>query len=151
MIALSCDHGGFELMKEVRKYLESAGFEYKDFGTFTPESCDYPIMGDIAADAIANGVCDKGILICGTGIGISIAANKTPGIRAAVCTNCFMAEMARYHNNANVLALGGRVVDAKTAIEIVKTFLATDFSSDERHHRRVEMLIDFDKRMNQSR
>ena len=146
MIALSCDHGGFELMKDVRAYLESTGSEYKDFGTFTSESCDYPTMGIIAADAIVNGVCDKGIVICGTGIGISIAANKTPGIRAALCTNSFMAEMARLHNDANVLALGRRVVDADTAIEIVKVFLETNFSDEERHNRRVAMLNDLDKR-----
>jgi len=133
-------------MKDLKSYLESVGQEYKDFGTFTPESCDYPAMAVIAADAIVTGVCDKGIFICGTGIGISIAANKIHGIRAAVCTNCFMAEMARRHNDANVLALGGRVVDAEIAKDIVKTFLDTDFSTEERHRRRVAMLIDLDKK-----
>jgi len=145
MIALACDQGGFELMEDVRAYLKSTGTDYKDLGTFTPESCDYPMMAIIGADAIVKGVCDKGIFICGTGIGISIAANKTPGIRAAVCTNCFMAEMARRHNDANVLALGGRVVSAEIAIDIVKTFLDTDFSTEDRHRRRVAMLNDMDK------
>ena len=146
MIALACDQGGFELMKDVRAYLESSGFAYKDFGTFTTESCDYPMMAITGAEAIVNGVCDRGIFICGTGIGISIAANKIPGIRAAVCTNCFMAEMARRHNDANVLALGGRVVSAEKAVEIVSKFLVTEFSTEERHHRRVAMLNDLDKR-----
>jgi len=146
MIALACDHGGFELMNHVKAYLESAGHEYQNFGTFSPESCDYPVMAITAADAIVSGVCDKGVFICGTGIGISIAANKIPGIRAALCTDSFMAEMARGHNDANVVALGGRVTNADNAIEIVKTFLDTDFSNEERHHRRVEMLIDLDKR-----
>ena len=147
MIALACDQGGFELMKSVKNYLDSAGYKYKDFGTFTPESCDYPAMAITASEAIVSGVCSKGIVICGTGIGVSIAANKIPGIRAAVCTSCFMAEMARCHNDANVLALGGRVIDTDLAIEMVKTFLDTEFSTEERHRRRVDMLIDLDKRM----
>jgi len=146
MIALACDQGGFELMKHVKAYLESAGYEYQNFGTITPESCDYPIVAITAANAIVSGACDKGVFICGTGIGISIAANKIPGIRAALCTDSFMAEMARCHNDANVLTLGGRVLNADTAIEIVKKFLNTDFSNEERHRRRVEMLIDLDKR-----
>ena len=144
MIALVCDHGGFELMKVVRDYLDLAGLEYKDFGTFTPDSCDYPTVGAPAANAVAGGVCDKGIFICGTGIGMSIMANKTCGIRAALCTDCYMAEMSRNHNNANVLVLGGRVVDADSAIEMVKVFLCTTFSDKEKHHRRVKMLEDLD-------
>jgi len=144
MIALVCDHGGFELMKVVRWYLESAGLEYKDFGTFTPDSCDYPIVAAPAASAVANGVCDKGIFICGTGIGMSIMANKTCGIRAALCTDCYMTEMSRNHNNANVLVLGGRVVDADSAVKMVKVFLSTEFSDEEKHHRRVKMLEDMD-------
>jgi ribose 5-phosphate isomerase B len=140
MIALACDHGGFELMKVVKEYLESGGFTFEDFGVFSPESCDYPTVAVPAAHAITEGVCDRGIFICGTGIGISIAANKIRGIRAALCTSCFMAEMARAHNDANVLALGGRVVDADLAIDIVETFLNADFSGDERHLRRVGMI-----------
>jgi len=144
MIALACDHGGFELMGAVKGYLESAGYEYEDFGTFSPESCDYPTIMAPAAAAISNGVCDRGIFICGTGIGMSIAANKTPGIRAGLCTNRYMAEMTRSHNDANVLVLGGRVVNADLAIDIVKAFLCTAFSSKEKHHRRVAMLNDLD-------
>jgi len=144
MIALACDHGGFELMADVKKYLDSTGCKYKDFGTFSPESCDYPVIMEPAAGAVASGVCDIGIFICGTGIGMSIAANKTPGIRAALCTSCYMAEMTRSHNDANVLVLGGRVTDVETGIEIVKVFLATAFSDKEKHRRRVAMLNDMD-------
>ena len=144
MIALACDHGGFELMKGVRKYLDSAGHEYKDFGTFSPDSCDYPVIMTPAASAVSDGVCDKGIFICGTGIGMSIAANKTPGIRAALCTNLYMAEMTRCHNDANVLVLGGRVLETEPAVEIVKVFLGTAFSEKEKHRRRIAMLSDMD-------
>ena len=144
MIALVCDHGGFELMKVIKEYLDSAGLEYKDFGTYSPDHCDYPTVAAPAASAIANGVCDNGIFICGTGIGMSIFANKTGGIRAALCTTCYMAEMSRNHNNANVLVLGGRVIDADIAIEMVKVFLCTPFSDKEKHHRRVDMLNDLD-------
>ena len=146
MIALACDHGGFELMGHVKAYLESGKYVYKDFGAFSPESCDYPVAAAEAARAIADKVCDKGIFICGTGIGISIAANKIPGIRAALCTNIYMAEMARSHNDANVLALGGRVIEAEPAIGIVKVFLRTPFSSEKKHRRRVAMLSDLDNR-----
>ena len=146
MIALACDHGGFELMKSVKKYLELTGNEYKDFGTYSPESCDYPVIMAPAADAIVTGVCDKGIFICGTGIGMSMAANKTPGIRAALCTSRYMAEMTRSHNDANVLVLGGRVIDSDLAVEIVKMFLSTEFSTNEKHRRRVAMLNDLDNK-----
>ena len=146
MIALACDHGGFELMKNVKEYLDSAGYEYKDFGTFSTESCDYPVFAALAASAIANGICDRGIFICSTGIGISIAGNKAPGIRAAVCTNTYMAEMTRSHNDANVLALGALVTDTESAIDIVVVFLSTDFSGLEKHRRRVAMLNDLDKK-----
>jgi len=144
MIALACDHGGFELMQEVKNYLDSAGYKYKDFGTHSLDSCDYPIIAMPAARAIATGECEKGIFICGTGIGMSIVANKTRGIRAALCTDCYMAEMTRSHNDANVLVLGGRVTTADLGIKIVETFLTTDFSSEEKHHRRVAMLNDLD-------
>ena len=146
MIALACDHGGFDLMKSVKAYLESADMEYKDFGTFSQKSCDYPVIAAPAVKAIADGNCDKGIFICGTGIGMSIAANKTPSIRAALCTNCYMAEMARSHNDANVLVLGGRVINSDTAIEIIKAFLGTNFSNKEKHCRRVAMLNDLDEK-----
>jgi len=140
MIALACDHGGFELMQEVRSYLDSKGLEYRDFGTFIPKSCDYPEITVPAVRAVLNGDCDTAILICGTGIGVSIAANKTSGIRAALCTDCFMAEMARSHNDANALALGARVLDTGTALKIIDVFLNTGFSNEPKHLRRVEML-----------
>jgi len=140
MIALVCDHGGFELMKGVREHLNVKGIKYKDFGTFSPDSCDYPTVAAPAVEAILGGECDKGIFICGTGIGISIAANRSRGVRAALCTNVFMAEMAREHNDANVLALGGRVVDATLAIEIIDIFLSTKFSGEKRHKHRIELM-----------
>jgi len=146
MIALACDQGGFELMGYVKQHLEIKGIQYKNFGTFTPDSCDYPAIAAPAANAVAEGECDKGIFICGTGIGVSIVANKTHGIRAALCTDCFMAEKARLHNDANVLALGGRVIGSDLAITIVDVFLNTAFSSEERHHRRVAMINELDDR-----
>ena len=127
-------------MQEVKTYLTGNGYEFKDFGTYSTEACDYPVYGKLVANAVASGECDKGILVCGTGIGISIAANKVPGIRAAVCTDCFTAEATRQHNDANVLALGGRVVGKGLALKIVETFLTTPFSNAERHIRRVNML-----------
>lgn len=137
MIAIGCDHGGFELKQAVMKHLEERGLEYKDFGTYSEESCDYPEYGRAVAEAVASGEFEKGIVICGTGIGISIAANKVPGIRAALCTDCFCAEATRLHNDANVLAMGGRVVGQGLALKIVDTFLDTPFSNDERHIQRI--------------
>lgn len=142
MIALGCDHGGYDLMQEVIAYLDKEGIEYKNFGTFGKESVDYPVYGKAVANAVASGECEKGILICGTGIGISIAANKVKGIRAALCHDVFSAKATREHNNANVLAMGGRVIGAGLAVEIVKAFLNTEFSNDERHIRRIAMLED---------
>ena len=142
MIALGCDHGGYELKQEIIAYLEKAGLEYKDFGCDGPASVDYPVYAKLVAKSIQSGECDKGILICGTGIGISITANKFKGIRAALCTDCFCAEATRQHNDANVLALGGRVVGAGLAIKIVDTFLNTPFSNDERHMRRINQIED---------
>ncbi|MCI8342739.1 MAG: ribose 5-phosphate isomerase B [Firmicutes bacterium] len=140
MIALGCDHGGFPLMKEVIKYLESENKEYKNFGTYSEESCDYPVFAKAVAEAVASGECENGILICGTGIGISITANKVKGIRAALCHDCFSAKATREHNDANILAMGARVVGTGLALEIVKTFLETQFSNDERHVRRIGMI-----------
>ena len=128
MIAIGCDHGGFELKKKIMAHLDARGLEYKDFGTYSDASCDYPIYGKAVAKAVASGECERGIVICGTGIGISITANKVPGIRAALCTDCFMAEATRQHNDANILALGGRVVGDGLALKIVDTFLDTPFS-----------------------
>ncbi len=140
MIALGCDHGGFALMQEVKKHLEKRGFEYKDFGCDSEESVDYPVYAKAAANAVASGECDRGILICGTGIGISIAANKVKGIRAALCHDCFSAEATREHNDANMLAMGARVIGPGLALKIVDTFLDTPFSNDERHIRRIDMI-----------
>lgn len=137
MIALGCDHGGYDLMKEVIAYLDEKGLEYKNFGCDGPASVDYPDYAKPVAESILSGECEKGILICGTGIGISIAANRHPGIRAALCTDCFMAEATRLHNDANILAMGGRVVGPGLALKIVDTFLNTPFSEDERHKRRI--------------
>lgn len=142
MLALGCDHGGYPLMKEVIKYLDEAGIEYKNFGTYSEESCDYPVYAKLAANAVISGECDKGILICGTGIGISITANKIKGIRCALCHDCFSAKATRLHNDANMLAMGARVVGPGLAIEIVKNFLATDFSNEERHIRRIKQIED---------
>ena len=142
MLALGCDHGGYPLMKEVIKNLDEAGIEYKNFGTYSEESCDYPVYAKLAANAVVSGECDKGILICGTGIGISITANKIKGIRCALCHDCFSAKATRLHNDANMLAMGARVVGPGLAIEIVKNFLATDFSNEERHIRRIKQIED---------
>lgn len=140
MIALGCDHGGYELKQEIISHLESKGIAYRDYGSFSPEPADYPEYAHIVAHAVVNGECEKGILICGTGIGISIAANKVKGIRAAVCTDCFTAEATRLHNDANILALGGRVVGPGLALKIVDTFLNTPFSGEERHSRRISKI-----------
>lgn len=140
MIALGCDHGGFELKQEVIHYLEENEIEYKDYGCYSTDSCDYPIFAKKVAHAIVDGVCDKGILICGTGIGISIAANKVKGIRAALCHDCFSAQATREHNNANVLAMGARVIGPGLAVKIVDTFLNTDFSNEERHLNRIAQI-----------
>lgn len=140
MIGLGCDHGGYELMQEVISHLEARGLEYKNFGTYSRESCDYPEFAHAVAHAVAEGSCEKGILICGTGIGISIAANKVSGIRAALCHDCFSAKATREHNDSNILAMGGRVVGAGLALEIVDLFLDTPFSKDERHIRRIQKI-----------
>lgn len=137
MIALGCDHGGFHLMQEVKKFLDEQGYAYKDFGTYDESSCDYPDYAKKVAKAILAGDCEKGILICGTGIGITIAANRFKGIRAANCTNAFMAQATREHNDANILGMGERVIGVGTALKIVETFLNTPFSEGERHIKRI--------------
>lgn len=142
MIALGCDHGGYCLMQEVKSHLDERGIEYKDFGCCSEESADYPVYAKKAADAVADGECEMGILICGTGIGMSIAANKIKGIRAALCHDCFSAAATKEHNNANILAMGARVIGPGLALKIVDTFLDTSFSGEERHVRRVNMIED---------
>ena len=140
MLAIASDHGGFALKRAVMAHLDARGIAYRDFGTYSEQSCDYPDFGRAAALAVASGECDRGIVICGTGIGISIVANKVPGIRCALCTDCFCAEATRQHNDANMLALGGRVVGEGLALKIVDTFLDTPFSHDARHERRISKI-----------
>lgn len=142
MLAIGCDHGGYELKQEILKHLDERNIVYKDFGCDSTASVDYPVYAKKVCNAILSGECEMGILICGTGIGISITANKFRGIRAALCTDCFCAEATRQHNNANVLALGGRVVGPGLALKIVDTFLDTPFSNDERHIRRIQGMED---------
>ena len=145
MIAIGCDHGGFSLKKEIIEFLKENGYEYEDFGTFSEEACDYPLYAGKVAEAVQTGKCEKGIIVCGTGIGVSIAANKYAGIRAALCGDCFSAKACREHNDANVLTLGERVVGPGVAREIVNIFLETPFSGVERHVNRVNMLKALDK------
>ena len=142
MISLGCDHGGYELKQRIMEHLSERGLEYKDFGCFSLESCDYPDYAKLAARPVAAGECDKGIVICTTGIGVSITANKIKGIRCAHCTDVFTAEMTRLHNDSNVLALGAKLRDTETAIAIVDKFLDTEFSGEERHLRRVLKMED---------
>lgn len=139
MIAIGCDHGGYGLKLEIIKYLEKNGLEFQDFGC-DGEAVDYPIIAKKVGQAILDGKCEKGILICGTGIGISIAANKMKGIRCALCSDCFSAEATRLHNDTNVIALGGRVVGPELAVKMVDIFLNTPFSEDERHIRRIGLI-----------
>lgn len=143
MIALGCDHGGYAIKEAVKKYLEENSIEFKDFGCYSEESVDYPIYAKKVAQAVASGECEKGIICCGTGIGISIAANKVKGIRAAVVTNEFCAEMTRRHNDANILAMGGRVINEEQAVKFTKIFLETPFEGD-RHINRVNMITDIE-------
>ena len=140
MIAVGSDHAGFQLKQAIMAHLKDRGEEYTDYGTYTEESTDYPIYGKKVGEAVASGECDRGIIICGTGIGISLAANKVKGIRAALCGDCFSAEATRLHNDANVLSLGARVVGEDLAKKIVDTFLDTPFSGEEKHMRRIKML-----------
>ena len=140
MIALGNDKAGLGLKQEIMKYLDEQGIEYKDFGSYDEEPSDYPVYAKKVAHAVVDGECEKGILICGTGIGISIAANKVKGVRAALCHDTFSAEATRQHNDANILAMGARVIGPGLAIKIVDTFLHTEFSNVERHVRRVNML-----------
>lgn len=142
MIAIGSDHGGYDLRMEVIKHLEERGLEYKDFGCPDKSSCDYPVYGKAVAQAVASGECDKGIVICTTGIGISITANKFKGIRCALCSDVASAELTRLHNNANVLAMGAGIIGPNLAMKIVDTFLDTEFSNEERHIRRVNLIED---------
>ncbi len=140
MIALGSDHGGYDLKQVVIGYLEEKGIEYKDFGCYDKNSCDYPLFGRAAAEAVASGECEKGIVVCTTGIGISMVANKVPGVRCALCQDSFSAKMTRLHNDANMLALGGGIVGPNLALDIVETFLNTEFSAEEKHKRRISLI-----------
>ena len=139
-IAIGCDHGGYRLKLEIIKYLQEQGIKYKDFGCDSESSVDYPIYAQIVSEAVASGACTLGILVCGTGIGMSIAANKVKGIRAACCTETYSAKMTRMHNDANILCIGGRVVGVGTALEMVHAFLHTNFEGGGRHENRIAML-----------
>ena len=140
MIAIGSDHGGFDLKESVIAHLKEMGMEVKDVGCYSKDSCDYPMFGHAVAKAVADGECEKGIVICTTGIGISITANKTKGIRCALCSEPLSAKMTRLHNDANVLAMGAGIVGVNMANEIVDTFLNTEFSGDERHQRRINLI-----------
>ncbi len=138
-IAMASDHGGLDLKNRVKQYIEECGHQVVDFGTYTADSCDYPDFARPCAEAVANGSCERGIVVCTTGIGVSIVANKVKGVRCALCTNSDMATMTRRHNNANVLAMGQRYVDFDTAKQIVNAFLSTPFDGG-RHQRRVDKI-----------
>ena len=140
MIAIGSDHGGFALKQALMAHLDQRGLAYRDFGTYSEASCDYPVYARAVANAVASGECERGIIICGTGIGVSITANKIPGIRAALCGDCFSAEATRQHNDANILCMGARVTGEGLALKIADIFLDTPFSEDERHKRRISMI-----------
>ncbi|HBR01956.1 MAG TPA: ribose 5-phosphate isomerase B [Ruminiclostridium sp.] len=144
-IALGSDHGGFKLKETVKTHLIEQGYEVEDFGTYSEESVDYPKFALKAALAVSKGQCERGIVICSTGIGISIAANKVRGIRAALCDNLLSARLTREHNDTNVLALGAFIVGEKLACTIVDTWLSTPFSKEERHQRRIDLITEIEK------
>ncbi|MDE6398083.1 MAG: ribose 5-phosphate isomerase B [Clostridiales bacterium] len=145
MIAIGCDHAALDFKKSIIEHLIAQGYEVKDEGCYTTESADYPDYAKKVAVAVASGACEKGILICGTGIGMSIAANKVKGIRCALCSDTFSARATREHNDANVLALGERVIGKGLALDIVDMFLRTPFSGDERHARRIAKISQLEK------
>ncbi len=144
-VALGADHGGYELKEAIRTHLEAQGVEVQDLGTHSTDSVDYPKYGFLVGDAINKGEADLGIVVCGTGQGIAMAANKMPGIRAAVCTETFSARMAREHNNANVLSMGGRVTGVGLALDIVDIFLKTKFSGGSRHSNRINLISNIEQ------
>ena len=144
-IALACDHGAFELKEQIKRHLEARGDSYEDFGCYSTESVDYPIYGEKVARSVASGECDRGIVICTTGIGVSIAANKIHGIRCALLSDLMSARLTREHNDTNMMALGAGVTGEKLALEIVDTWLDTPFSGVERHKRRIEKLMELEK------
>ena len=144
MLAIGSDHGGINLKKIIKDYLEGRGLEVKDFGTYDTKSCDYPDIAKTVCDAVNSGECEKGILVCGTGIGMSIAANKIKGIRAAHVTDTYSSRMAKEHNNANVICLGERITGCDLAVEIVKSYIDAEFGGD-RHQKRVDKIMALEK------
>lgn len=148
-VAIGCDHAGFALKNEITQILEGLNIEWEDFGTKDEESVDYPDFGEKVSSAVSKGNLDRGILICGTGIGMSIVANKFPGVRAALCSEDYSAKMSRMHNDANLLVLPGRVIDKETAMQIVKMWFKTDFEGG-RHQRRVDKITEIEKRIKSS-
>ena len=142
MIAIGCDHGGYALKQEILRHLKERGLEIEDLGCYSEQSCDYPVYAKAVAHAVADGKAEKGILICGTGIGVSITANKVRGIRAAAVSDCFTAEATRQHNDANVLCMGARTLGPGLALKIVDIFLDTPFSGEDRHARRIAQIED---------
>ena len=145
MIALACDHGAYALKEEVKKHLDKKGLAYKDFGTHSLDSCDYPDFAAPAAKAVASGECDKGIVLCTTGIGVSITANKVKGIRCALLSDLMTARLTREHNDTNVMAIGAGVVGQMLALQIADTWLGTAFSGDARHQRRIDKVMALEK------
>ena len=145
-IAVGADHAAFGLKEIIVGFLEEKGYDYHDFGTMNAQRVDYPDVAEVVSEALVRGEYDIGILLCGSGIGMSIAANKVPGIRAALCFNSFMARMTRDHNDANVLVLGDWIVGSKLALDIVETFLSTPFCNEERHAKRVRLIADLERK-----
>ena len=143
-IAIGCDHGALDLKNQVVKHLEGKGYEVKDFGTYTSASCDYPDFAGAAAKAVASGECEKGIVLCTTGIGVSVTANKVKGVRCALLSDLMTAKLTREHNDTNMMALGAGVVGPKLALEIVDMWLTTEFSHDERHQRRIDKMMAYE-------
>ena len=143
-IGLASDHAGYELKEYVKQWLEAKGWEYKDFGTYSTASCDYPDFAGMAAKSVASGECDKGIVLCTTGIGVSITANKVKGVRCALLSDVMSARMTREHNDTNMMAIGAAVVGKMLAFEIIDTWLGTEFSHDERHQRRIDKMMAYE-------
>jgi len=145
-IAIGSDHAGYRLKEEIVRYLSESGYDFRDFGAYSAERCDYPDIGLAVAEAVARGEYDRGILICGSGIGMSITANKVPGIRAALCNDVYTAAVSRSHNDSNVLTFGERVVGVGVALEVVRTWLSTEFSGEGRHANRIEKIREIEKK-----
>jgi ribose 5-phosphate isomerase B len=145
LVGIGSDHGGFSLKEDIKQFLTEKGIEYQDFGTYSAESVDYPDISRAVAEAVAGAKCDRGIILCGTGIGVCIAANKVKGIRAALCHDTFSAQMSREHNDANVLTMGGRVIGFGLARAVVDKWLTTEFAGGGRHARRVSKISELER------